>query len=224
MKKIIVVVTMIFGLLLSACSHQVSSKKSDPESISSIKISSDESSSDIAANGSRSQEDNEISVIENISLEDQQEFFRKYIEPYYIVGLLYDTWSSPEEIEVDRLINFYKYNAYEDYCYALQKEHSDTTHTLIGAPVPADILESYLMNYFEVSSIYLRSADNYDASSNCYLFPDEFGIGGGAGVNIERVEKSGDTLKFICRDMVDTECSVTVKIVDKDKFFYVAGN
>lgn len=215
---------MIFCLLLSACSHQISSKKSDSESISSIKISSDESPSDISVNESTSQEDNEISVMENISLEDQQELFRKYIEPYYIVGLLYDTWSSPEEIEVDRLINFYKYNAYEDYCHALQQEHSDTTQSFIGTPVPAEILESYLMSFFEVDSAYLRSADNFDASSSCYLFPDEFGIGGGAGVNIERVEKNSDTLKFVCRDMVDTEYSVTVKIVDDNRFVYVSGN
>lgn len=80
------------------------------------------------------------------------------------------------------------------------------------------------MNYFEVDSTYLRSADNFDVSSSCYLFPDEFGIGGGAGVNIERVEKNGEILKIICRDMVDTELSVTVKIVDEDKFFYVSGN
>lgn len=252
MKKIISVAIIILCLSFIACSRQSPSQESSSKSVSSIEISSSDSSSDaphdedisqesdtesissneVSPNESadtphdedNSQESDGINTIENISQEEQQNYFRKYIEPYYIVGLLSKTWTTPEEIDVSRFIKFYEYNAFDNYVSLHQEEAVTTEEGLVDFPVPADILESYVTSYFEVNPSYLRSDNHYDSASNCYLFSGFFGIGGGPGVNIERIEKKGDVLKFTCLDINENEYSVSIKIIDENRFFYISGN
>lgn len=154
-------------------------------------------------------------VIETIPQEEQLNYFRKYIEPYYIVGLMYQTWSNPEEIELLRYMRFYIYNESDNYW---RENPADDNHS-----IPADIVEDYITSYFEVSPDYLRTSDYYDPAINGYRGMFTEGIGGGPGVVIERIEKDEDTWKFVCRDESGNQPSVTIRVFGENSFCYIAG-
>lgn len=153
--------------------------------------------------------------IETIPQEEQQIYFKKYIRPYYIVGLLDSTWSDPEEIEVLRYMQFYIYNESSNYW--------SENPAAEAYSIPWYTVEDYITSYFEVSPGYLRTAENYDSTIACYRSMMTEGIGDGPGVTIERIEKDGDIWKFICRDINDNLLSVTIRMVNEDTFHYVSG-
>lgn len=155
-------------------------------------------------------------VVETIPQEEQLSYFRKYIQPYYIVGLLHSTWSSPEEIEVWRYMHFYLYNESGHYW---EENPSNST-----ASIPADIVEDYITSYFEVDPEYLRTSENYDPAGDCYRPMVDEGHGGGPGVLIDQIEKEGDLWKFICRnEETNDRYSVTIRVADENTFHYIAG-
>lgn len=152
---------------------------------------------------------------ESLTQEEQRDYFDQYIEPYYIVGLMYNTWSDPEEIEVERYMKFYIYNESSDYW---SENPGNGTHS-----IPADVVEDYITSYFEVEPGYLRTAQYYDAGNNRYDRMVNEGIGGGPGVTIERIEKDGNLWKFVCRNISDNLLSVTIRMMDDGTFRYIAG-
>lgn len=221
MEKLQTVLAVLLCLSLIACSRQPTSSQGSGEVISgggiSIEIPSS-SPSDMPPNDENSSQQNAgETVIETIPQEDQLNYFRKYIEPYYIVGLMYSTWSDPEEIEVWRYMNFFTYNEYENYYNALENP-LDT-----ASLVPADIVEGYITSFFEVDPKYLRTAPNYHHTYNGYRWMENEGIGSGSGLIIERIEKDGELWKFVCRDISDNLLSVTIRMEDENSFRYVAG-
>lgn len=149
--------------------------------------------------------------------DEMQSYYRKYILPYYRTGLMYSTWSNPEEIDVQRYMWFYIYNESDHYW-------SENPSRDFRA-IPADIVEDYITGYFEVAPEYLRTAENYDPASGCYLSMFTEGIGDGPGVVIERIEKDEDTWKFVCGEGAegDRQASVTIRFVDENTFHYIAG-
>lgn len=150
--------------------------------------------------------------------DEMRSYYRKYIRPYYITGLMDDaSWSDPEENDVQRYMWFYIYNESDNYWS--ENPSSD------WRAIPADIVEDYITSYFEVEPEYLRTAENYDPTSGCYRSMFTEGIGDGPGVVIERIEKDGDIWKFICGEGAegDRQASVTIRVVDENTFHYIAG-
>lgn len=164
-------------------------------------------------------------TVEEVTPENSEGYMTKYIEPYYVTGLMYTTWTSVAEIGVERLIHFYEYNALGDYCTQLERENPDEFINASQWSVPAEIVEFFITYYFKVDSQYLHQAENYDATTNTYNFAKEFGIGGGPGVVIKEIEKdeSGNIWTFICSDINGQEASVTVEVVNQDQFYYISG-
>lgn len=221
MEKLQTVLAVLLCLSLIACSRQPTSSQGSGEVISgggiSIEIPSS-SPSDMPPNDENSsQQSAGETVIETIPQEDQLNYFRKYIEPYYIVGLMYSTWSDPEEIEVEKLMRFFTYNEYENY-YNTLEDPLDTS-----SAVPAEVVEEYITSYFEVDPEYLRTAQNYHFWYNSYRWMENGGIGGGPGVTIERIEKDRNIWKFVCRDESGNLLSVTLRVEDENNFRYIAG-
>lgn len=159
-------------------------------------------------------------IIETISQEEQQSYYRKYIQPYYISGLMYSTWSDPsaldgKPLEPGQYLRFYICNESENYW----SEHpADDAFS-----IPTDIVENYLNGYFNIDWRNLHTAENYDPDTGCYLSMHTEGIGGGPGVTIERIEKSGDRWRFVCRDEGGNQPSVTIRMLDENTFRYIAG-
>lgn len=219
MKRVIPILLALLLLLLTACSASEKPSSSKPEKSSSptSKSASEPSSKEKGPEPDNLPQDDDSSFITDIPQEEQEAYSKKYLRPYYIVGLLNTTWSDPEEIDVLRYMQFFTYN--EDYNYymslgnTLYKDHS----------VPADVVEKYITSYFEVDPAYLRTSDKYDASTNCYLSMANEGIGDGPGVNINWIEKDGDLWKFVCEDISGNILSVTIRMLEDGSFHYVAG-
>lgn len=216
------VLSLILLLSLAACGGkgQAPASEPSPSQGGGEVISGGESSPGTSSNAPSNAllgESGGQSVIENIPQEEQEVYIKKYIQPYHLVGLMYTTWSDPEEIEVWRYMHFFTYNEDENYYtslgYTLYQDHS----------VPAEVVEEYVARYFEVSPAYLRTSEKYDASANCYRSMANEGIGGGPPPDIERIEKDGDIWKFICRDISDNLLSVTIRVEDESSFHYIAG-
>lgn len=160
---------------------------------------------------------------EILSEPEKKELFRQYIEPYYIVGLMYDNWDSPEEISADRLIKFYTYNCLERFLEKTEQKDPGYLSSHSEILVPESDVESFITSYFKVNKEYLHTAQSYQADTKSYLFSTTVGVGGGP-MEIIRIEKDEKNWKFICQDAEGTELSVTLEMVNKDQFYYVAGN
>lgn len=185
-----------------------------------------EQSSEISLTSSESQKALSVEMPKDtLTQQDKEAYNNKYIQPYSIVGFLYESWSNAEELGADKLIKFYEYNVYYDYAAQLEQKDPDQYQAYTGT-VPADNVESYVSAYFEVDKSYLRTASNFDPATETYTFPKEFGIGGGPGFELDRVQKDDDNniWTFVCLDINGRELSVSVKILNEDQFYYVAGN
>ena len=154
---------------------------------------------------------------------EKKEMFHKYIEPYYIVGLMYDNWDSPEEISADRLIKFYSYNCLESFLDKTEEKDPGYLSSHSEILVPESDVESFITSYFKIDEEYLHTAQSYQSDTKSYLFSTTVGVGGGP-MEIIRVEKDEKNWKFICQDAEGTELSVTIEMVNDDQFYYVAGN
>ena len=154
---------------------------------------------------------------------EKKEMFHKYIEPYYIVGLMYDNWDSPEEISADRLIKFYSYNCLESFLDKTEEKDPGYLSSHSEILVPESDVESFITSYFKLDEEYLHTAQSYQSDTKSYLFSTTVGVGGGP-MEIIRVEKDEKNWKFICQDVEGTELSVTIEMVNDDQFYYVAGN
>lgn len=124
MKKLQTVLAVLLCLSLIACSQQPTSSQGGGKVIlgggNSMEIPSSAPSDTPPNDENSSQQSTGKTVIETIPQEEQLNYFRKYIEPYYIVGLMYSTWSDPEEIEVEKFMRFFTYNEYENYYNTLE--------------------------------------------------------------------------------------------------------
>lgn len=220
MKKLQTVLAVLLCLSLIACSQQPTSSRGGGEVISGGGNPTEipfNAPSNAPPNESALPQSGGETVIENIPQEEQLSYFRKYIEPYYIAGMMYSTWSDPEEIQVEKLMRFFTCNEYDNYYNALE-DPLDTS-----SAVPAEIVEGYITRYFDVDPEYLRTAQNYHFWYDSYRWMENGGIGGGPGVTIERIEKDGERWKFICRDEVGNLLSVTLRVEDENNFRYIAG-
>lgn len=160
---------------------------------------------------------------EILSESEKKELFRQYIEPYYIVGLMYDNWDSPEEISADRLIKFYTYNCLESFLEKTEQKDPGYLSSHSEVLVPESDVESFITLYFKVDKEYLHTAQSYQLDTKSYLFSKTVGVGGGP-MEIMRIEKDEKNWKFICQDAEGTELSVTIEMVNENQFYYVAGN
>lgn len=160
---------------------------------------------------------------EILSESEKKELFRQYIEPYYIVGLMYDNWDSPEEISADRLIKFYTYNCLESFLEKTEQKDPGYLSSHSEVLVPESDVESFITLYFKVDKEYLHTAQSYQPDTKSYLFSKTVGVGGGP-MEIMRIEKDEKNWKFICQDAEGTELSVTIEMVNENQFYYVAGN
>ncbi len=160
---------------------------------------------------------------EILSESEKKEMFHQYIEPYYILGLMYDNWDSPEEISADRLIKFYTYNCLESFLEKTEQKDPGYLSSHSEVLVPESDVESFITSYFKVDEEYLHTAQSYQPDTKSYLFSTTVGVGGGP-MEIIRIEKDEKNWKFICQDAEGTELSVTIEMVNEDQFYYVAGN
>lgn len=156
-------------------------------------------------------------VARDLTQEQQRAYYIKYIQPYYIAGLMNGSWSDPEENDVRCYMNFYIYNGSDNYW---SENPVSDAHA-----IPANIVEDYITGYFEVDPEYLRTAENYDPASGCYRSMFTEGIGGGPGLVIERIEKDEFAWKFICGEGAEgnRQGSVTIEEQKMGKFRYIAG-
>lgn len=152
--------------------------------------------------------------------EEEQDYLNKYIKPYG--GLLYSSWSNITELPVDSLIKFYLYNDFDSY---MSKQDPEQLQGQTEISIPSDTVDSFISRYFKVDKEYLHQADNYDSSTNSYIFSLEQGFGDSplSIIKIEKNEKE-NIWKFICADVNNDELSVTVEIVDEEHFYYISSN
>lgn len=222
MKKLQTVLAVLLCLSLMACSQQATSSQGGGEMISGGGSPTEPPSSE-PSNGpsnavleeSDSAQSDGQAILTDIPQEEQESYIKKYLRPYYIVGLLDTSWSDPEEIELWQYMDFYIYNESDNYW----RENPISE----GYSIPWYTVEDYITGYFDVSPGYLRSAENYDGATACYRRMMTEGIGDGPGVTIQRVEIDGDLWKFVCRDISDNLLSVTVRMLDDGGFHYIAG-
>ena len=131
------------------------------------------------------------------------EVFSTYVVPIGISGLLYETWTTPADIPVDRLIEFYGCN--EIYS---QPEYIDAD-AYTPVEVEGDLVEQFMQQYFDVSMEYLRTAKIYDASRKCYVF-----MAGGRDVGslppIVSASRDGDVLSLSL--VTDTDVGDTYRV------------
>ena len=158
---------------------------------------------------------------------EQLEYYKTILSPFdmafgiaSVPGL---DFKSPEQIPADRLVNFYYVNGFEGYL----NEHSTTEERI---SVPAEEVESFVQNYFDVTEKYLRTSERfpYNEQTNTYLFKTEMGFGGLQGYEILNVLEEDGLLIFFCSGGVSDEfatkgCNVVVVDLKNDGFRYVCA-
>lgn len=109
-----------------------------------------------------------------------EELAQKYrLEDAVLAGITAEDWNSPEEIRTDNLISFYM------FC------HIDTGWE---PEMPAEELETFIQQYFDVTSEYMRTNEYYNDSVERYI---RDGIGSvPASIRLEKVEQIDNTLSL----------------------------
>lgn len=90
-------------------------------------------------------------------LNDFSELFSTYLWKPYCVGVLGDAWSIAENANVPSLVAFYALTL-------------DSTGNLTETSFPADDVESYVQQYFEISTDAMRGWNVYDRDKNEYTY------------------------------------------------------
>lgn len=220
-RKIKVFISAILCVcVLSSCGavSWFTEPASHSETFSDTNTSSSTSSID-----AQEHESSKASSTESLTKQEKDNYFDKYIAPYYICGLLYTTWRSSSDIDPNQLLKFYEYNAYFDILPQMLAEDPQKYADSDTIAIDAADVEFYIMYYFSVDVQHLRKSNAYDAKTNSYQFSKCTGIGGGSGVDITHIKQEADTMTFYCEDMNNNELTVTVQIINEDQFKYVSG-
>ncbi len=199
MKKLIALL-IILALAISGCGKNEPAPKTENQSEVS---KNSEISEEIPSEPQQSEEEtpeNSIlyipewmdierdEVIEYLESKTANELYNEFVALPGVIGLVYDTWYSAEEVDTKHIMAFY-HNMENGFTV----DHTE----LETADIPEDRVESYLMSYFEVSPEYLRTAENYNPETKTYYFDPMFGVGG-LGHNLERIDwYEEDTYVFI---------------------------
>ncbi len=89
--------------------------------------------------------------------EDLDLLTEEYLTPAVFSAITARSWEDPMELSPDQLVEFY---AIRELPAERDLRQADT--------VPAEQLEEYVQQYFDVPSEVLRRAESYDAGQNCY--------------------------------------------------------
>lgn len=145
MKKMVVSI-IAFCLLLTGCQNQVGDFFNSESNISS-------EISNYAENEEK---------IEELNAE--------YYYPAFLASITAESWNDTNEWEnsdshwPDRLVNFYIAKKY--YSISESPEERDATMEDIE---DADLVENFIMQYFDVSREFLRTSQQYDAERGVYI-------------------------------------------------------
>lgn len=115
------------------------------------------------------------------NLYDYDTLYDKYLNFAFRSGVTAQTWDNPNNLDPDSFVVYYV------YCVTWGgKEYPD-----YESGFPADDLESYVKQYFNVETKTIRSSTMYDAQKNVYHCE---GLGGAASAKVVGATKEGNRL------------------------------
>lgn len=123
-------------------------------------------------------------IIEEIDLTDLDHLYEEYVRLPILSGVTARSWNNPHEIDPVNYINYYVY-----YVLSL----SDYTQDKYADGFPAEELESYILQYFDLSLEHLRDTEMYDAEKRMYY---TYGVGGAGEPRVASAVRDGDVLQL----------------------------
>ena len=131
------------------------------------------------------------------SIEVYAPYCKKYAEAFGTSCKYGFEWDSAEDLPSDNLVGFYYHHAFPLYF----DEHPTEERYL---SVPAEVVESFIKKYFDVSEEHLRKSTkyNYNPDSNTYSFDIDMGFGG-AGGRVSHFFERGEFVDVYCRSSAD---------------------
>lgn len=117
-----------------------------------------------------------------IDITDLETLTEKYFDSVFWAGITATSWNSPNELCPDCFIDFYIQNVLEKRPLKLWEDYS----------IPSSEFENYIRQFFDVDSLLLQKAEQYDKQKNEYA---NFGyLGGGASGKVTAAECQNDIL------------------------------
>lgn len=113
-------------------------------------------------------------------LTDFEQLYTRYLRAPEGAIILATTWTDASEIEPDCFIDFFSYEQfYQNISWEGKQGY------------PAEELEKFVQEHFDVSVEHMRTAKRYDATKNIYTSE---GIGGGATAKVISAKQEKDIL------------------------------
>lgn len=169
MKRRIFAAMLVICLLLTGCQGQT------------------DETSEKGANSSSSE-----MASTTFSEEELDSFYTEYYYPVFLAAITSESWSDTSKWEntdghwADRLINYY--TAVKYYSIPGQPQERDTSKE---DTEPAEIVEDFIMQHFNVSREFLRTSQQYDAEREVYIL--EY-LGGAASSKVIGAEENSGVL------------------------------
>lgn len=187
-KNILIIFSVFF---LTSCNETtntmpISSFSSSSEIVYSSESSNVLTSNDIIEMPNLNVEQNieavKIFVKNNngIEIEDTDLYFEKYGFPAYSRGIISQEWTTVNDLNVDILLNAYEYFYFNPiYIEKYQTEHPDEDiYSLDYIVVPENEVESFFIEYLNISLEQLKKSNRYDKNKNGFKMTPEDGLGG----------------------------------------------
>lgn len=113
------------------------------------------------------------------SNEQGNEQLNQFMEILSASLVLSESWDQADDLRVDAFPSFY-------YRMILLSQYQEGWDKVLQ--IPSKNFEDVITRYFDVSIEHLRTAENYDATEECYSF--SYGIGSSGKLDIESVVES----------------------------------
>ncbi len=149
-----------------------------------------------------------------------EDFYYDYVEDLHIIGVMYDDWSDPNQLDPNRLNKFYEYNVYYKDYENLAEQYLEVE----GASeiyIPETVVEAHITQHFDVSTDFLRNADNYDEEKSAYRYLTFFGIGS-SPLTVTAIQQTNDMYVVTCIDDGGIEFLLTMQITDSENYKYLS--
>ena len=129
-----------------------------------------------------------------IDLTDYDLLYEQYLHLPFWSLIAFETWDNANDISPDYFVDYYAYYWHDNHYQ--------------GGPLdfPSEELESYIQEYFDVSTEHIRMADRYDEEKDIYIC---LGLGGGGSAKVVGAEQNGNRL-ILDYEVYSPEDGITV--------------
>ena len=114
-----------------------------------------------------------------IDLTDYDLLYEQYLHLPFWSLIAFETWDNANDISPDYFVDYFAYYWHDNHYQ--------------GGPLdfPSEELESYIQEYFDVSTEHIRMSDRYDEEKDIYIC---LGLGGGGSAKVVGAEQNGNRL------------------------------